>query len=191
MSILLKQLNLGKVDGKYEYLTPKSDRDQLFFDAYLIPQSVEPSRLGNTDVFLIEGFRGTGKTSLLRWYAEDRRTSGALTEFLLFKSDLTEQQRFHISKEVGISWIDVDAKKMEVSQDFKTAWKWFIHHKIGEMIKKDPGIVIGSKVESYLKLLGLIDPGTFTKVTGFLPRLEGANVTIRAEIPFFEIELGG
>jgi len=30
MSLVLKQLNIGKVDGKHEYLTPKSDRDQLF-----------------------------------------------------------------------------------------------------------------------------------------------------------------
>jgi len=157
----------------------------------LIPQSVEPSRFGNADVFLIEGFRGTGKTSLLRWFAEDRRKIGAYTDFILFKSDLTEQQRLQISNEVGISWVDIDAKKMEVSQDFKTAWKWFIHHKIGETIKKTPSITTGSKVESYLKLLGLIDPSVFTKVTGFLPRLEGANVTIKADISFFELELGG
>jgi len=191
MSIVLKQLNIGKVDGKHEYLTPKSARDQLFFDAYLIPQSVETSRFSNSDVFFIEGFRGTGKTSLLRWFAEDRRNTGAYTDFLLFKSDLTEQQRLQISQEVGISWVDIDASKMEVSQDFKTAWKWFIHHKIGETIKKNPAIAIGSKLESYLKLLGLNDPSTFAKITGFLPRLEGANVTIKADLSFFEVELGG
>src|ERR1700750_2396191 len=126
MSLVVKNLNIGKVDGKHEYLTPRSDRDQLFFDAFLIPQSVEPSRFGNDDVFPIEGFRGTGKTSLLRWFAEDRRKAGAYTDFILFKSDLTEQQRLQISNEVGISWIDIDPAKMEVSQDFKTAWKWFI-----------------------------------------------------------------
>lgn len=191
MSITLKQLNIGKVDGKHEYLTPRSDRDQLFFDAYLIPQSVEPSRFANHDVFLIEGFRGTGKTSLLRWYAEDRRKAGAYTDFLLFKSDLTEQQRLQISQEVGISWVDIDASKMEVSQDFKTAWKWFIHHKIGETIKKNPGIVTGSKVESYTRLLGLKDPNVFAKVTGFLPKVEGAHVNVKADVAFFEIELGG
>ncbi|MGY8710219.1 hypothetical protein RAD16_31170 [Bradyrhizobium sp. 18BD] len=191
MSITLKNLNIGKVDGKHEYLTPRNDRDRHFFDAYLIPQSVEPARFSNDDIFLIEGFRGTGKTSLLRWFAEECRKAGAYTDFILFKSDLTEQQRLQISTEVGISWVDIDAKRMEVSQDFKTAWKWFIHHKIGETIKKEPGLAIGSKLETYLKLLGLQDPTVFSKVIGFLPKLEGAHVTVKADASFFQAELGG
>lgn len=184
------RLRLGKVDGKHEYLAPASDRDHLFFDAFLLPETVDPARLHNGDCYFIEGYRGTGKTSLLRWHAEQRKAAGCKTEFILFKSDLTDSQRMSISKEVGIDWTDIDPKSMEIAQDFKAAWTWFIHHKIGELIKSNPNIVI-SDPEKYLKVLGLADPSVFSKVVGFMPKLEGANVKIKADVGFFELELGG
>jgi hypothetical protein len=194
MGLKLGQLRVGKVDGKHEYLTPVTERERDPFNAFLIPETVEPDRLRNSDVFFIEGFRGTGKTSLLRWHAEAKRMQGAKTDFVLFKTDLNESQRLHISKEVGISWSDIDAKSMEVAQDFKAAWTWFIQHKIGETLKSSPLIIDhDSKAvsEKIVRLLGLHDEGIFQKAIGFMPRLEGANIKIKADIAFFEAELGG
>lgn len=194
MALQLRQLRVGKVDGKHEYLTPVSDRDAHAFDAFLMPESVDPARLNNKDVFFIEGFRGTGKTSLLRWHAEKRRQEGAITEFILFKTDLNESQRLHISKEVGISWLDIDSKTMEVSQDFKSAWMWFIQHKVGELLKSNPDCINSASapdVEKIVRLLGLNDESIFSKAIGFMPKLEGANVKIKADLAFFEAELGG
>lgn len=189
MGITLSKLNLGKVDGKHEYLIPISDRDRAFFDAYLIPTTVDTSRIHNADITFIEGFRGTGKTSLLRWHAETKRRAGAYTNFVLFKSDLTEQQRMHISQEAGITWADVDSSTMEISQDFKSTWRWFIHHKIGEVLKADTSLADVS-TENYIRLLGLNEP-VFTKSLGFLPRIEGATIKVKADIPFFEMQLEG
>ncbi len=186
----LGQLRLGKVDGKHEYLTPQSERDQLVFDAFLIPDSVDPQRLNNGACHYVEGFRGTGKTSLLRWHAEQQRVAGSETRFVLFKSDLTESQRLAISTEVGIDWADIDSGKMEVSQDFKAAWTWFILHKIGEILDADSSIAIGD-TDAFLRLLGIIDNKVFTKSVGFMPRLEGAKVKIKGHVGFFSMELGG
>lgn len=193
MNLPLKKLRIGKVDGKHEYLTPESERDQGTFDTFLVPDSVEPDRLHNGDIFFVEGFRGTGKTSLLRWHAHSTRSKDAVTDFILFKTDLTEDQRMHLSKEVGVSWTDIDAQSMEISQDFKSAWGWFIVHKIGENLKANPDLVgIGSDgVKSKItRLLGLNDDNIFQKAIGFMPRLEGAHVKIKADIEFFEAELG-
>lgn len=195
MPLTLKQLRIGKVDGKHEYLTPVSEREQDVFDAFLIPESVEPERIHNGDVFFVEGFRGTGKTSLLRWHAEQqRRGETGLTDFVLFKSDLTESDRMHLSKEVGISWTDVDAKSMEIAQDFKAAWTWFILHKIGENLKANPDLIANPSNEStprIIRMLGLDDESIFKKALGFMPRLEGGHIKIRADLKFFEAELGG
>ena len=98
MNLPLRQLRIGKVDGKHEYLTPASERDRAPFDSFLIPENVDPDRFNNSDIHFVEGFRGTGKTSLLRWHAETRRTKGIVTDFILFKSDLTESERMHISR---------------------------------------------------------------------------------------------
>lgn len=191
MSIALGQLNLGKVDGKHEYLTPQSERDHLFYDAFLVPESVDPERLHNGDQYYVQGFRGTGKTSLLRWYAETKRKQGVHTNFILFKSDLTEQQRLSISKEIGVSWADVDSRGMEVSQDFKATWTWFVHHKLGELFSSEPGICEGEQVAQYCRMLGIKDNTVFTKVLGFLPKLDGANIKVKSDLKFFELELGG
>jgi hypothetical protein len=194
MALMLKQLRVGKVDGKHEYLTPLEERDGFVFDAFLMPEAVDPDRMNNADIFFVEGFRGTGKTSLLRWHADKQRKSGATTDFVLFKSDLTEAQRLHISKEVGISWTDLDPKNMEISQDFKAAWTWFILHKIGENILRDTDAYAAASTDLATKvtrLLGLNDESIFRKAIGFMPKLEGAHVKIRGDIGFFEAELGG
>lgn len=193
MTLTLRQLRIGKVDGKHEYLTPARERDQAVFDAFLIPESVEPERMHNADTFFIEGFRGTGKTSLLRWHAENRRKDRAITDFVLFKTDLSESNRMHISSEVGISWTDIESKSMEISQDFKSAWTWFILHKIGENIKLYPSLY-PEKSKGFamtsMRLLGLDDNSILKKAIGFMPKLEGAHVKIRGDAGFFEAELG-
>jgi hypothetical protein len=193
-NLALKQLSIGKVDGKHEYLTPAAERDQATFDTFLMPESVDPNRFNNTDVFFVEGFRGTGKTSLLRWHANTQALKDAVTDFVLFKSDLTEDQRMHLSREAGISWTDVDAGKMEISQDFKSAWGWFIVHKIGENLKRYPDLVsVGSDGarSKIIRLLALDNDSVFRKAIGFMPKLEGAGIKIKTDIPFFEAELSG
>ena len=196
MNLKLNQLRIGKVDGKHEYLTPPSERDHDTFDSFLIPDSVDPLRLNNSDIFFVEGFRGTGKTSLLRWHAQAhaRSLQDAATDFVLFKSDLTEDQRMHLSQEVGISWTDVEPNKMEIAQDFKSAWAWFISHKIGESLSAHADLTsVGSDAarRKINRLLGLDNDTVFRKAIGFMPKLEGAYVKIKADIEFFEAELAG
>lgn len=193
MNLSLGRLRIGKVDGKHEYLTPVEERDFIVYDAFMLPEAVQPERMYNGDVFFLEGFRGTGKTSLLRWHAEDRRRAGCLTDFVLFKTDLNESQRLHISKEVGVSWADIDSARMEIAQDFKSAWTWFIVHKFGEILKSNPGVILPdsvSVVDRVLRLLGMQDENVFKKAMGFMPRLDGATIKIRADGGFFEAELG-
>lgn len=194
MNLKLKDLRIGKVDGRDEYLTPVNERDHNIFEGFMIPDNIDPDRMHNSDIYFIEGFRGTGKTSLLRWHAEKKRKDGSVTDFILFKTDLTETKRMQISKEVGISWTDVDSSKMAVSQDFKAAWDWFIVHKIGENIKNDNYLIDKLSMDAFVKvekLLGLSDANIFKKALGFMPKLEGASVKISAEVGFFELELGG
>lgn len=193
MTLTLRQLRIGKVDGKHEYLTPAGERDQTVFGAFVIPEAVEPERMHNADIFFVEGFRGTGKTSLLRWHAEDRRKAGCITDFVLFKTDLSDSQRMHISKEVGISWTDIDSKTMEIAQDFKSAWTWFILHKIGEKIHEFPDSYKATSkthVAIVKKFLDLNNESILKKAIGFMPKIEGSYIKIRGDFGFFEAELG-
>ena len=92
---------------------------------------------------------------MLRWYAEKRRKEGAVTEFVLFKSDIPEAQRLTLSSEVGITWADIDSKRMGFSQDFKSAWLWYIHHKVGEMLQGSAQQFVISDTSKFTRILGL------------------------------------
>ncbi|MFV0624965.1 P-loop ATPase, Sll1717 family [Sphingomonas sp. ac-8] len=185
----LRNIHLGMVDGKFEYVTPQDDRDNSFYDAFLIPENVDISSLNNRRQYFVEGFRGTGKTSLLRWLAEMKRRDGALTEFVLFKSDLPEEKREGLSSQVGITWLETDRNKMEFSQDFKTSWTWFILHKIGEIVQRHPTASTTACCSDFMRLLGLRN-NAFKKVMGFLPKLEKLSVEISSDFDFFSAKLG-
>jgi len=178
------------IDGKFEYVKPRNQHDERFYDAYLIPDNVDVSDLKNSQRYFVEGFRGTGKTSLLRWISEQKRRAGYITEFVLFKSDLPEEKRENLSSQVGITWLETERDKMEFSQDFKASWTWFIYHKIGEAIERHPTASTSTPCSDFLKLLGL-KSSAFKKVMGFLPKLEKLNVEISADFEFFSTKLGG
>ncbi|MFM8912379.1 MAG: P-loop ATPase, Sll1717 family, partial [Flammeovirgaceae bacterium] len=186
-------LRLGKIDGKHEYLEPSTTEEQFAFDSFLIPQNIDVSQLDNRQKMFVEGFRGTGKTSLLRWHAEQMRRNAHRTEFVLFKTELTEEQKLQISKEAGISWTDINSSKMEISQDFKSVWSWFILHKIGEIMQQNTTQYSEKSdfLDRFFAILGLDQEGIFQKVLGFLPRIEGASIKIKSKIDFFEAELTG
>jgi len=82
---------------------------------------------------------------------------------------------------------------MEISQDFKSAWTWFILHKFGENLQLYPNSytqVSKSLVDRIIRLLGLNDDSVLQKAIGFMPRLEGAHIKIRGDAGFFAAELG-
>lgn len=185
----LKDLKLGMVDGKFEYVVPKDEQDQRFYDAFLIPENVDTDSFNNRATYFVEGFRGTGKTSLLRWISEQKRKSGYSTEFTLFKSDLPEDRRVDLSSQVGVTWLETDKNTMEFSQDFKTSWEWFIFHKLGEVLLRHPTAFAANEYADFIRLLGL-KSSVFQKVMGFLPKLEKLNVEIGADLDFFEAKLG-
>lgn len=182
----LKDIRIGKVDGKHEFISG-APNEKEFFDAYLLPDTLNVRAFVAREIYFVQGFRGTGKTSFLRYFLFAHAASDHFRRLVLFKSDLTEQQRISISRQVGIEWADTDSDRMALAQDFKDAWAWFVLHKIGEI---NPDIVDTGPVKEFLDALGLGDKNTFDKVMGFLPKIEGSSVRIKANIGLFEAELG-
>jgi hypothetical protein len=188
----LSQLHVGKVDGKHEYIETAND-DARFFDTFLVPDTVNIQDFLSGERFLVRGFRGTGKTSLLRYLARKLRDAGADGQFVLFKSGLSESQRMEISKQAGIiKWEEVDSNKMEIMQDFKEAWRWFIHRKIAEILSEAPQAPkTANETRRYLKLMGVVDPPWFEKAFSDFPKIEAAKIKIKAAVEFIEAELQG
>lgn len=181
---------IGKVDGKSEFRESRID-DARFFDTFLVPDNVNLDKFDSGEYFYIYGFRGTGKTSLLRYYLFKRQIDPLYRRLILFKSDLDEEARLSISGEAGAEWIKTDSGKMGISQDFRSAWRWFILHKIAEIILQQPNSYKhSSSSENFLRVMGLLDNNIYRKILGFLPKIEGAKVSIRGEFGFFSANLG-
>lgn len=188
----ISEIEIGKIDGKNEFLEVSVDADGLFYEGFLMPENINSDTFISGQNYFIRGFRGTGKTSLLRWLGMNLKTKGFIGEIVLFKSDLSPVQKQEISKQVGIEWSDVASGEMELIQDFKESWRWFVFHKIGELILEHNSFVgSGEAEESFLKLLGLSDETPFAKVLGFMPRLTGSKIEISADVGFFRAELQG
>lgn len=185
----ISDLQLGKIDGKAEFSDAKA-RKISFFDAFLVPDNVKFTDFDDGETYFIQGFRGTGKTSLLRYYLHRNQPDKKFRKLVLFKSSIDEDYRVSLSKEAGYDWVSTDSAKMEISQDFKTIWKWFLLHKIGEMIVDNEDIVANKDAATvFLEYLGLSARTSVEKILGVFPKLKSANVKLRGAIAGVEAEL--
>ncbi|MGV1905471.1 P-loop ATPase, Sll1717 family [Agrobacterium cavarae] len=179
-------LKIGKVDGKEEFFLDGVD-DPDFKDSFLMPDNVRYSDFLEREMYFITGFRGTGKTSLLRYLISQMQGKEKYRSIALFKSDLPEEKRMSISSHSGAVLSEYDPQKMGISQDFKSAWLWFLLDHIGKIIRDAPECALDDEAkERFLKIMGLSVASPYKKVLGFLPKLAGAKIKIGADIPFFE-----
>ena len=178
-------IKIGMVDGKEEFFLDGVDQPD-FHNIFLIPENVQISDFSNKELYFISGFRGTGKTSLLRYSLSEIQPKSTFRSVSLFKSDLPEEKRIKLSKHSGVSIAEHDSSKMGIAQDFKSSWTWFILDQIGQIILKDPSCCTNSDArDDFLRIIGLSGENTFKKILGFLPKISGANVTIGADLEFF------
>ena len=109
---------------------------------------------------------------------------------ILFKSSIDEDHRIALSKETGAEWVETDSGKMEISQDFKSSWKWFVLHQIGQMLIDNPSIVSNHEdIEAFLSLLGLSGKTTVEKVLGVFPKLTSGNISVSGNVGLLKAEL--
>lgn len=190
----IRQMNIGDIkigmlDGKEEFFLDGVDQPN-FHNIFLIPDNVQLDRFHDRELYFISGFRGTGKTSLLRYALNEIQPNSNPKSISLFKSDIPEEKRIKLSRHSGVFIADHDSTKMGISQDFKSSWTWFLLDQIGRIIQANPNCCNNPKAkDEFLRVLGLSGENTFKKVLGFLPKINGANVTIGADLEFFEGKL--
>lgn len=179
-------MKIGMVDGKEEFFLEGIDQPD-FKDIFLMPSNVKMSSFHDREIYFISGFRGTGKTSLLRYTLGDIQPKSSFRSISLFKSDLPEEKRLKLSVHAGVVLAEHDSNKMGIAQDFKSSWSWFLLDQIGKIIKSNPSCCANQEErDDYLRILGLKEQAPFKKVLGFLPKLSGASITINSDLPFFD-----
>lgn len=183
----LKKLNFGDVDAKNEILKQKRSGERDFFDSFLSPKSIDVDDYLNGSKYFILGLKGTGKTALLRYLHDKVIQSNNISEFILFKSHVTEEDRQNLSTGAGFEIISTE-NVSKFTQDFKESWKWLIYQKIASKLSSEN--ISGSSEEKLYKLTG-VSENKFTSALGSLfSKISSGNVSLSGEAMGVAVKLG-
>lgn len=125
-NIKIKDLYTGKPDAKDEI---EIGNIKNFVDSFILPPNWEIDRMLTSPCFFVTGYKGTGKTALLR-YIEDvikRRFPYSCSSFILFKEDFPEIKRRELSENSKrmFNSVSVDKELKAEGGDFQFIWRFF------------------------------------------------------------------
>jgi len=135
-ALKLKDIQIGSIDAKNELLTGSEEEIEFFRKGFCLPPNIVFEDFLNSKKYFVTGLKGIGKTALLRFIAlEAERILKASTSFILFKSDIKDQDRKNICRASRVEIIDKNIDDYP-DTDYEVVWKWFIHRKIIETIQE-------------------------------------------------------
>lgn len=121
----------GMPDAKDEIDTGMADK---FFASFIVPPELPVDNLLNGRKFLVGGYKGVGKTSIL-YYLQNlaqERDPQTCTSFLYFKSDIEEIKKSNmdtIAKKLSAT-VDVSGELQPNRVEFLHLWRWVFFRKI-------------------------------------------------------------
>ncbi len=121
----IKDLYSGKPDARDE-ATLNSEN---FLGSYVMPPNFDINGLLKGDKCLISGYKGTGKTALLLFLADQFKKIDAATctSFILFKSDFDNRRR-----DMWAKTMTVEREGFLTQPDFTAMWRWHLFQQIIE-----------------------------------------------------------
>ncbi len=102
-TLTLGELRLGETDARNEVRTDMLKGTDFFYRSFLLPRNIEMEALHTGQKFIIYGLKGTGKTALMHYLEIEERKRANATNFIFFKSEITEEDRQTFSKAAGYS----------------------------------------------------------------------------------------
>ena len=127
----IKDIYAGMPDAKDEVLSDKSD---LFFESFIVPPELPVEKLITGEKFLVSGYKGVGKTSVL-YYLQDKlqmNNSNTCSSFIYFKSDYEEirkSQMDMIAKKLT-SLVDISGEIQPNKVEYLHIWRWVFFKRI-------------------------------------------------------------
>lgn len=183
----LKNINFGDVDAKNEILKQNRAGERDFFESYSIPEKIDISEYLRGTKFFVLGLKGTGKTALLRYMHDKVENNKCISEMILFKSHITEEDRQKLSKGAGYEIISIDNVPSFI-QDFKESWKWLIYQRIASKLHLAK---LDDKHANKLYSLTGVKENKVTSTLGALfSRISSGNLKFSGEALGVAIELG-
>ena len=129
--ITIRDIYAGMPDAKDEITTDQADK---FFESFILPPGVSGDDLLSGKKFLVTGYKGVGKTSIL-FHLQDRALKidpSTCTSFLYFKSDFEEVKKSNIESiaQKLTALIDVSGEIQPNRIEYLHVWRWVFFRKI-------------------------------------------------------------
>ncbi|WP_295764069.1 P-loop ATPase, Sll1717 family [uncultured Oscillibacter sp.] len=138
--IAIQDIYAGMPDAKDEITTNQADK---FFASFIVPPGLPLNSLLNGKKFLVTGYKGVGKTSIL-FYLQNRTQEQdplTCTSFLYFKSDFEEVKKSNIdavAKRLS-SLIDISGDIQPNKIEYLHIWRWVFFKKIADDCAENQG----------------------------------------------------
>jgi len=183
----LKDINFGDVDAKNEILKQKRTGGRDFFNSYSIPSKIDITEYLDGRKYFILGLKGTGKTALLRYLHDKVIHEDKLSELILFKSHVTEEDRQHLSKGAGFQIVSTDDVPTFI-QDFKESWKWLIYQKIAA--KMQSADINSSSASKLYKLTGTSNSRLTSTLGALFSKISSGSIKFSGEALGVAVDVG-
>lgn len=188
----LNELFLGKVDAKNEILEDLSEQKNLFMTSFFCPDNVVLDDFYKRKRYFILGYKGTGKTALLRYIETNlKQEKNIHSLFLLFKTAITEDDKKTMSRLAGTIIAEQNGVQEDVS--YEEVWIWLIHRLIVHEIEfSHTNLFVNNKeLEKYLKCVHVPDESKFLGGIGkFFPKIKRGNIKAAINAGAVSSELG-
>lgn len=188
--LVLNDFYFGQPDAKDEIISNDEKDIRRFFLSFLTPENflIDDYIFGKT--LFISGFKGTGKTALLRYIAIDAENRGYLTSITLFKSNFDNQDKKDFSHAARVISPDINDKTFSSEEDYSLVWRWFLYKQIaGTIDEKEEHIF--KKNKHWNKFNGIIKSvrpnGSKESI---LPKIKRGNIELNFPNSIIQASLG-
>lgn len=120
----IKDIFIGSIDAKDDFQRNRKE----FIENFLVPSNFEIEDFYNGNKFIVEGYKGTGKTALLN-YIRNEVNINHISSFILFKSEYNSIDR-NVLEKISSNIIEIDKDKFIDEMDFEYVWRWIFLSKM-------------------------------------------------------------
>lgn len=191
-TLQLKDLDLGRLDAKNELLGDSIEKRNTYLESFVMPRNIDVEDYYSGDKAFIKGLKGTGKTALMRYMSLIFEGKGHSTEFVLFKSDFSDEDKKEFSKASNSS-VGAIKNVNDYSNDYELVWKWFIHRQIVKLIdNKDAKIFEeNDALRKYINCVNATNSQDEEKgLMRIFPKLKRGNIELEGGHQFLKGKLG-